>query len=65
MFPNEVRDLGGIKIINDSLVFVNDVDLLKIIEKELENNKIKVEIPTTPRIIIDQSNENKYVSDSA
>ncbi|HHO56598.1 MAG TPA: hypothetical protein ENK21_09425 [Trueperaceae bacterium] len=65
MFPNEVRDLGGIKIINDSLVFVNDVDLLEIIEKELENNKIKVEIPTTPRIIIDQSNENKYVSDSA
>jgi len=64
MFQNEIRDLGGIKIVNDSLVFVNDVDLLEILEDVIKKNEEgKKEIPArVPTAIINQRNENKYIS---
>ncbi len=50
-----VINLGGIKIVNDRLVFVNDIDLIDLIEEEEFNKTINKKPPfVNPKINIDR-----------
>lgn len=62
-----VRNLGGIKIIDNRLVLVNDIEIIDLIKKEEANNLITNKLPASgPDMLvkqhrrIEQDDRDKY-----